>query len=133
MKPETGRYLAKARRLLSNAKVMLGVGLNEDAGREAYLAAFHAAQALIFESTGKVTKSHKGVHVEFGRLTLDPGAMDSRLRGFLSRGFNLKSVADYEIGPDARVSAERARDAIETAGLFVVKLEELISSLANRP
>ncbi len=38
---------------------MLGVHLNEDAGRAAYLAAFHAAQAFIFESVGKMFKSHK--------------------------------------------------------------------------
>jgi uncharacterized protein (UPF0332 family) len=34
----------------------------EDAGRNAYLAAFHAAQALMAERTGKDGRTHKGVH-----------------------------------------------------------------------
>jgi uncharacterized protein (UPF0332 family) len=44
---------------------MLGVGLSEDAGRNAYLAGFHAAQAFLFDSTGKAFKSHRGVQREF--------------------------------------------------------------------
>jgi len=32
---------------LSRAKIILGAGVGEDAGRNAYLASFHAAQALI--------------------------------------------------------------------------------------
>jgi uncharacterized protein (UPF0332 family) len=46
---------------------MLQVGLNEDAGREIYLACFHAARALIFERTDKVAKTHRGVQSEFYR------------------------------------------------------------------
>jgi len=40
--------------------MILAVHLNDAAGRTAYLAAFHAAQAFIFQRTGKVLKSHKG-------------------------------------------------------------------------
>ena len=43
----------KARKLLADAETMLGVGLNEAAGRNAYLASFHAAQPLLFGSLGK--------------------------------------------------------------------------------
>ena len=53
-------FLEKAQKLLVRADTMLGVGLNDDAGRTAYLAGFHAAQAFIFERMGKVFKSHKG-------------------------------------------------------------------------
>jgi predicted nucleotidyltransferase len=49
--PEASRFLDKARKLLEHAKTMLSVSLNEDAGRTAYLAGFHAAQAFIFEFT----------------------------------------------------------------------------------
>lgn len=41
---------------------MLSVELAEDAERAAYLADYHTAEAFIFERTGKVTKTHKGVH-----------------------------------------------------------------------
>jgi uncharacterized protein (UPF0332 family) len=63
---------------------MLETGLNYDAGRAAYLAAFHAAEALIFERTGKVPKTHKGVNIEFLRLTKDDPRFPPDQRGFLS-------------------------------------------------
>lgn len=63
---------------------MLGVGLNDAAGRTAYLARFHAAQTLIFERHGKVLKTHHGVHTEFLRLTKDDPRLDEDMRSFLS-------------------------------------------------
>jgi hypothetical protein len=53
--PEAERCLAKARLILEHARLMLTVNLTEDAGRSAYLAGYQAAEALIFERTGKVT------------------------------------------------------------------------------
>jgi uncharacterized protein (UPF0332 family) len=51
--PEAGLFLAKARRLLVEADGMLTtLHYNEAAGRTAYLAGFHAAQAFIAEWTG---------------------------------------------------------------------------------
>lgn len=44
MRPETSFFLDKARKLLGDAETMLGIGLNDAAGRTACLAAFHAAQ-----------------------------------------------------------------------------------------
>src|SRR5207247_10649503 len=47
LRPETQRYLDKARLALAHARAILEIELGEDAGRAAYLAALHAAQALI--------------------------------------------------------------------------------------
>jgi uncharacterized protein (UPF0332 family) len=63
--PEAERYLEKARQALNEARAIAGIELAEAAGRAAYLAAFHAAQALIFERSGKVPKTHRGVHAQF--------------------------------------------------------------------
>jgi uncharacterized protein (UPF0332 family) len=63
VKPQTGAFFDKARELLQNATTMLRVGLNEDAGRTAYLAGYRAAQALLFEKTGKIFKTHKACRV----------------------------------------------------------------------
>jgi hypothetical protein len=38
---------------------------------------------------------------------------------FLSRTYSLKSIADYENGPDAEVPAERALAAVDGAKRFV--------------
>ena len=82
MTPQSAGFLDKALKILSDADIMLGVGLNEAAGRTAYLAGFHVAQALIFERLGKVLKTHNGVQAEFLRLTKDDLRLDAELRLF---------------------------------------------------
>lgn len=126
MKPQTGAYLDKAQNLLDRAATMLGVGLNEDAGRAAYLAGFHAAQALLFETSGKVFKIHKGVQTEFAHLTEHDPRFDVELRAFLGRAYNLEAIADYETGPGSQVSPESAHAAIETARHFVEQVTDVL-------
>jgi hypothetical protein len=45
--PEIGELLDKARDCLARAHIILAAGVGEDAGRDAYLAGFHAAQAVL--------------------------------------------------------------------------------------
>lgn len=127
MTPEAARFLEKERHLLGEAEAMLGIGLHDAAGRTAYLAGFHAAQSLIFERTGKVFKTHEGVHAEFSKLTKDDVGLDGALRGFLSRAYNLKAVADYETSPGAEVTQAQAAAAVETGKRFVAQLAAEIS------
>ena len=109
MKPESAAFLQQqADIMLKRADLMLSVGLNEDAAREAYLACFHVAQAYIFERTAKASKSHHGVQTEFFRLSKDDPRTNTGLRRFLSQSYEFKSVADYGTGPDAVTSAEEA-------------------------
>ena len=86
MKPESARFIERARITLGCAEVMLKVDLNEDAGRAAYLACFHAAQAYGFEPTDKVAKTHHGVHTEFLRSTRDDRRVDPDLRPLPGQG-----------------------------------------------
>ncbi len=123
MTPEIGEHLDKARECLRRAKIILGAGVGEDAGRDAYLAAFHAAQALILARSGKVVKTHRGVHRLFSQLAKrDPGLRD--FSRFLSQAYNLKDIADYELGATA-VAVERASAAIDTAEQFVEHIAEM--------
>ncbi len=131
MKPQTALFLDKALQQLERAETMFGVGLHEDAGRAAYLAGLHAAQAFIFELTDQARKRHSGVQREFARLVKDEPRFDVQLRAFLPRSYNLKAIADYETGPGSRVSPESAREAIETARRFVANVTSLIP--ANGP
>jgi uncharacterized protein (UPF0332 family) len=70
VKPEAALYLDKARQAVEEARAVAGIGLAEAAGRAAYLAAFHAAQALIFERDGRVPKTHRGF-AEIGAAKFD--------------------------------------------------------------
>ena len=129
MSPETGLFLAKARKLLVEAATMLTVDLNEAAARTAYLAGFHAAQALISERLGTAVKTHKGVQTELHRLTKDDPTFSAEYRSFLSQAYNLKAIADYDTGPDAEVSAERAATTLAAANRFVAYLEAILATL----
>ena len=126
MKPQSDAFLEKARQLLEQAETILRVGYADAAGRTAYLAGFHAAQALIFERDDRVFNSHKGVQGEFARLVKEDSHFDRELRAFLRRAYNLKAIADYETGPGAEVTNAQASEAIAVARRLVAIVEELI-------
>ena len=128
MKPEAVSYLEKAQPLLGEAEAIFGIYLNEAAGRTAYLAGFHAAQAFIFEHTDKTPRTHSGVHTEFLRLTKDDPRLDSDLRAYLSQSYNIKAIADYETGPGSKVSSARATATIEGGKRFVARIAELLTN-----
>lgn len=93
-KPESADYLNRARRILQQARAIAAIELPDVAGRTAYLAAYHAAQAFIFDRTGKVTKSHGGARGEFARLAKEDRRIDRAFTSFLAQAYTLKEVAD---------------------------------------
>lgn len=127
MTPQAADFLAKAQKLLHEADVMLASTLPEAAGRAAYLACFHVAQALIFEREGRMLKTHNGVQSEFLRLTKDDLRVDDELRPLLSRAYDLKGIADYETGPDSEISPAHAAAAVEGAKRFVAHIAGLLA------
>jgi uncharacterized protein (UPF0332 family) len=124
--PEAELSLEKARQCLSTARAELEINPSGEAGRNAYLAAFHAARALIFERTGKVVKSHQGVQRELTRLAKDEPSIDKSFPAFLSQAYNLKAVAEYEAGPGAIVPPQRAATVIEIAARFVECINKML-------
>jgi len=129
MSPEAARFLGKAHRLLVDAETMIRVGLTESAGRTAYLAGFHAAQALIFAATGgRVFKTHNGVQTEFLRLTKDDLRFEPEIRVFLSKSYNLKAIADYETNPDAVVPIELVQESLVLGQRFVALIESILNT-----
>lgn len=126
--PETTAYLGKAQQSLKEARIVAANELPEAAGRAAYLAAYHAAQAFIFEITGKAAKSHNGVRSEFARLAKDDPRVDRALPTFLARAYALKATADYAIGDDVGVSMTDAEQAIESAARFVDSISSFLAT-----
>ena len=127
MTPEAERSLEKAENCLATAHAELAINLSSEAGRNAYLAAFHAARAFIFERTGKVARRHETVHREFHRLAKDEPAIDKSFPPFLSQGYNMKAIAYYDTTPGAFVSREDAAAAIETATRFVECIRRILT------
>jgi uncharacterized protein (UPF0332 family) len=135
VKPETTAFLEKAREFLAKAQDLLDAHhWPDEAGRASYLAGFHAAQAFVFENTGKVAKSHKGLQTEFARLVKDDPRFNMELRGFLGRAYNLKTIADYETGSGSPVSPKRAAEANQMGRRFVeCVVASLLSSSRHSP
>jgi uncharacterized protein (UPF0332 family) len=128
MKEVAAEYLAQAERSLSKACVVMGVSLFDEAGRLAYYAMFHAAQALIFERTDKVAKTHRGVSKQFHKLASNEAGLDAELAAGLSNAYRLKEIADYETGAAALVTSEVAADAISEAAMFVARVKVSLRS-----
>jgi uncharacterized protein (UPF0332 family) len=127
VKAETADYLAKARATLADAQQIATLPLPHVAAREAYYAAFHAAEAYIFEQTGKVATTHRGVRSEFGRLARREPRIDREFTRFLATAYQLKATADYGIGPSvAPITADQAAAAITTAGRFIDTITQLL-------
>ncbi len=124
MKPESAGFVRKARSFLDKASGMLAQGWADEAGRVAYLAGFHAAQALLQERTGRTPKTHAGVQGEFAKLMQAEPGLSLEQRRFLGRTYNLKAIADYETG-DAIVTPGQATEAIQQAQEFVAAVVAL--------
>jgi uncharacterized protein (UPF0332 family) len=122
--PEASTFFDKARKFLAKAEDMLADGWPDEAARAAYLAGLHAAQAVIVERTGRVIRRHRGVRNELWRLLKGDPRFDAELRGFLGRAYNLKSIADYETGPEAGSrSSLPARQSRRRAGMSRLSLD----------
>jgi uncharacterized protein (UPF0332 family) len=84
------------------------------------MAAFHAAQAILFERTGQVHKTHSGVRAAFGLLAKNSPSLGGDLGRFLARGYNLKDIADYRSAP--MIDMATAEAAIRHAKSFVDRI-----------
>ncbi|MGA7197661.1 HEPN domain-containing protein [Roseiarcus sp.] len=98
MKESWRSYIEKAHQSLGEARAVARIELFEAAGRAAYLAAYHAAQALILARTDKIAKTHSGVRSEFARVAKEDPRIDRKLASFLAQAYNLKVIADYAVG-----------------------------------
>ncbi|MBX9699178.1 MAG: HEPN domain-containing protein [Acetobacteraceae bacterium] len=133
MTPEAAAFLAKDRHLLTRSAAMLAANWPDDAGRAAYLAGFHAAQALIFERRGRIAKTHAGVHTAFSEIARGEPDFDPELRIFLSRAYNLKTLADYETDPAASATLTRATRALAESRRFVAAVVALLGADGTHP
>lgn len=120
MTPETAVFLAQADRALDAAVRIAAVGIPRVAAREAYMAAFHAAQATIFERAGRVVKTHWGVHGIFGQVAKDDPGLGPELGHFLAASYKYKEVADYRA--DREIVPADAEDAIAGARQLIERV-----------
>ena len=145
MTPEAADYLEKAREDLADARKVASISLARVAARLAYYAAFHAAEALIVDRSGKTPKTHSGVRAELGRLLKDEPGLGARRWAIwraltlLSRLATIQSVATRRSRSSkprrrskAPIGSLRARDHARSCGMIRARSNGS-SAQATRP
>ncbi len=128
MNPITEDYLRKFGRLLQEAEEMIEAGFYEAAGRNAYLAALHAANAAIFEKTGCAIGKHKSTPQALASILHAENIHDKTLTAFLPRMMRFKEIADYETGGEG-ISQSVAENDVEEARVFNQRVKTLAEGL----
>ncbi len=128
MTPEAADYLDKARDDLNDAKKIAAIGLAKVAARSAYYAAYHTAQALIVERTGKIAKTHSGVRPEFARLTREMPEIGRVFSIFLAKAYKYKEICDYGVGGHgAVVTMAESNEVVANAADFIDRITILLA------
>jgi len=126
MKPETSDFLARAAEDLADGRKIATLPLPKATARCAYFAAFHAAEAFIFERSGKVAKTHSGVESEFSRLFRTVSGAEERLPRFLGETYVYKDISDYMAARRPAPSEAEAHETLETAARFSDNIRGLL-------
>jgi uncharacterized protein (UPF0332 family) len=113
----------------SSSRYALVGNYAEEAGRTAYMAAFHAANALIITRTGKTPKTHSGPRSEFARVARREPRINREHVSLLGWSYELKNAADYQQGH--RVSQAEARRAIDEAAQLIETIAAIINAVAG--
>jgi hypothetical protein len=128
LRPETEQFLDIARNMLVRGLRMLGADLIEDAGRPTWQPSMPRRHS-IYDRENRSLKTHRGVQSEFSRLIRDDPSVPADLRGFVSRAYAFKTIADYDPLTSVPPTEKDARGAIETADRFVEEVVRLIGPL----
>ena len=120
-------HLAYARAALEQGRYLLAGRFLNGAGRDAYMAAFHAALAIIVDRTGKEPKTHAGTRSEFARLAKDEPALGREAVAFLARAYEFKEFADYAEG--RRPAGDQAREALDASANLI----GIVATLVTQP
>ncbi len=124
MKEPTADELQKASQMLDYGQRALAADLHEIAAREAYLAAFHAAVAYLFERRNVHPKTHAGVHSLFAETAAKDPDLGPEMGRFLSRSYDWKQQHDYRLSGSISV-AEAA--VVTAAADFVNRIESALT------
>ena len=105
------KFLAKARRSLDAAKLLLEHGFYDEAGSRAYYAMFDAGRAALFQvrapADADTSRTHAGLIAAFGLHVVKPGFIPGDIGRTLGQAQQVRLIADYKGDPIEREDAER--------------------------
>jgi uncharacterized protein (UPF0332 family) len=124
LKEPTADELQKAAQLMDYAQRALAADLHEIAAREAYLAAFHAALAYLFERRNAHPKTHSGVHSLFAETAAQDPDLGPQAGSFLPKSYDWKQKHDYSLS--GSISEADAEAVVDGAGDFIARIERAL-------
>ncbi|MBI4181658.1 MAG: HEPN domain-containing protein [Candidatus Aenigmarchaeota archaeon] len=117
------RCLERARALLDDAALLAHSGKLLSAIDRIYYAMFWAAQAALL-SRDVVTRTHKGLLHEFGRVFVKPGRVARKHYDALTNAFDLRQSSTYDLEVEANTPDVMA--LLRQAHEFVAAMEAMI-------
>jgi len=119
-----GEHLAKARRLLRQARALDAKDAPEGIVHLSYYAMFHAATAVLIRHRDGPSRTHVGLIGTFGRFVKERGATARQHGRALNRAEGLRLQADY--GISYQDLSEAAEVILKDAGAFTDFCERVI-------
>ena len=95
MTPQQEGLLAKARRNLRSARVLLADGDFDSAVSRAYYSMFYVAEALLL-SKGLAYSKHSAVIAAFGREFAKTGELSAEFHAHLREAAEARNISDYQ-------------------------------------
>ena len=120
---ETASYLEGAKRMLEVAELTQQGGYFVSTVNRAYYAFFYAANAAL-SSQGMAHREHDGAFHGFEEYFVRRGLIEESFGERYGRVLDARKVADFEI--HAVTTPERARETIEYARRFVIRVETML-------
>lgn len=127
MIPKQAGLLRKAQRSVDAARLLSDEGHADFAASRAYYAMFYVAEALLLEH-GLAFSKHSAVHAAFGQHFAKTGIVSPDLHRTLLDAARVRTVGDYDIGPD--VPGEKTRELIRHAEQFLQVAEQLLGPIS---
>ncbi len=113
---EIESLVARARKYLSSAELLLDSGDNESSVSRAYYAMFYCAQALLLTMSLSVS-SHGGLSTLFSEHFVKTGLLPKHMGRELNRAFEKRQLGDYEFV--FVLSEDEAKEILGNARDFV--------------
>lgn len=126
MKQATADHLAAAERSLAKAAAIISLPLFDEAGRSAYYAMYHAAQAFVVHRGFKSAKTHRGLRQLFARAVYLDASVQHLLTP-LTNTYQHKWVADYDT-TGLEVTEMEAKAALAEAAQFLASIRAALAT-----
>jgi len=120
--PEQAGLLAKARRSIRSARLLLVDGDSDAAISRAYYAMFYVAEAFLL-SKG-LTSKHSAVIAAFGKEFAKTGAVPAEYHTYLADALDARNIGDYRTV--SHLTEERTLKHISQAERFLELAEGLL-------